>query len=494
MLKSLRTSLLWLIITLAAGLNVNAQELLLEDFRLDMSDLTARLQPHKDRNGDDCALILISTGIANIQVQGDLGGAEAEYKLGSLFVWVPEGAKSLTFTHSQFPRLEFDFPIEIKGLQVYKATLKGVYPADEPRLIVSVIPAEAYVEIDGKPVKNDNGTVNIPNEKGTHSYTVRATGYETATGTWNCEGVGVETQIVSLKQTYSTLEINTYPETDVKLYIQDKYVGTTPWPKNDEERKQAQFVPGMYRVRAEKESIFPIDTSIFISELGKTYKERINTQQRWSGSYKYDYWPLTVLVGLGWTTYKTSKFGSGFGDLYGGNVDVTLRHWLHHKPLPDKLRFAIDYQLQCSYNRSRYIGKDGCRALDLYNIGNASYSIKDMFTGSITIGPSLTWTPTRRDFGQFSVYIHLGYHIGGGNGLAYYYGEGNYSTSKIDKYSSKGFASSVGLSFTFRKIGIAGEYVIHHQNIKGNLIPNYERETDFWDNGLRVKLFVKIGK
>lgn len=165
MLKSLRTSLLWLIITLAAGLNVNAQELLLEDFRLDISDLTARLQPHKDRNGDDCALILISTGIANIQVQGDLGGAEAEYKLGSLFVWVPGGAKSLTFTHSQFPRLEFDFPIEIKGLQVYKATLKGVYPANEPRLIVSVIPAEAYVEIDGEPVKNDNGTVNIPNKK-----------------------------------------------------------------------------------------------------------------------------------------------------------------------------------------------------------------------------------------------------------------------------------------------------------------------------------------
>lgn len=165
MLKSLRTSLLWLIITLAAGLNINAQELLLEDFHLDMSDLTARLQPHKDRNGDDCALILISTGIANIQVQGDLGGAEAEYKLGSLFIWVPGGAKSLTFTHSQFPRLEFDFPIEIKGLQVYKATLKGVYPANEPRLIVSVMPAEAYVEIDGKPVKNDNGTVNIPNKK-----------------------------------------------------------------------------------------------------------------------------------------------------------------------------------------------------------------------------------------------------------------------------------------------------------------------------------------
>ena len=228
MLKSLRTSLLWLIITLATGLNVNAQELLLEDFRLDMSDLTARLQPHKDRNGDDCALILISTGIANIQVQGDLGGAEAEYKLGSLFVWVPGGAKSLTFTHSQFPRLEFDFPIEIKGLQVYKATLKGVYPANEPRLIVSVMPAEAYVEIDGKPVKNDNGTVNIPNEKGTHSYTVRAPGYETATGTWTCEGFGVETQIISLKQTFSTLEITTYPETDVKLYIQEKYVGTTP--------------------------------------------------------------------------------------------------------------------------------------------------------------------------------------------------------------------------------------------------------------------------
>lgn len=477
MLKSLRTSLLWLIITLAAGLNVNAQELLLEDFRLDMSDLTARLQPHKDRNGDDCALILISTGIANIQVQGDLGGAEAEYKLGSLFIWVPEGAKSLTFTHSQFPRLEFDFPIEIKGLQVYKATLKGVYPADEPRLIVSVIPAEAYVEIDGKPVKNDNGTVNIPNEKGTHSYTVRATGYETATGTWNCEGVGVETQIVSLKQTYSTLEITTYPENDVKLYIQDKYVGTTPWPKNDEERKQAQFAPGMYRVRAEKESIFPIDTSIFISELGKTYKERINTQQRWSGSYKYDYWPLTVLVGLGWTTYSIRKeYNNGFGELYGGNVDVTLRHWLHHKPLPTKLRFAMDYKLQVAYNIIRCDWRK-------YN----GFTLKNEFSGGLQLGPSLTWTPAQRGFEQLSVYTHFGYQIG--NGLGQFYPKYN------RRFFSNGFASTIGLSFAFKRIGIAGEYVLNQYRLSYNSSDDKNKyKDDFWVHGLRAKLFVKIGK
>lgn len=490
MLKSLRTSLLWLIITLAAGLNVNAQELLLEDFRLDMSDLTARLQPHKDRNGDDCALILISTGIANIQVQGDLGGAEAEYKLGSLFVWVPGGAKSLTFTHSQFPRLEFDFPIEIKGLQVYKATLKGVFPADEPRLIVSVMPAEAYVEIDGKPVKNDNGTVNIPNEKGTHSYTVRAPGYETATGTWNCEGVGVETQIVSLKQTYSTLEIITYPESDVKLYIQDKYVGTTPWPKNDEERKQAQFTPGMYRVRAEKESIFPIDTSIFISELGKSYKEKLYTQQRWIGSYKYDYWPLTVLVGFGgafYMNFRGSLDGLSTIYSYGGNVDVTLRHWLHRKPLPTKLRFAIDYNLQVTYNkynRTEYIYKS-----------RPYYTIKNIFFGSILIGPSLTWTPAQRGMGQLSTYAHVGYQIGGGNG-GFYSWQNDYSYcsyTDAGHFPSSGLTSAVGISFAFKKMGFACEYVYN-----GHSYSFYEYgkklQCHFHEHGLRLKLFVKIGK
>ena len=232
MSQSYRLSLLLALFALIVGTSIKAQELVLEDFRLDSSDLTARLQPHRDRNG------------------------------------------GLTFTHSQFPRLEFSFPLEIKALNVYKATLKAVYPSGEARLIVNVIPAEAYVEINGEPVKNDNGMVNIPAKNGSYSYTIRSSGYETATGQWTCDGKSVESQFVSLKPLHSTLEISTYPESDMKLYIQDKYVGKSPWPNSDEEREQAQLAPGLYRIRAEKETVFPIDTSILIPDLGKTYKEK----------------------------------------------------------------------------------------------------------------------------------------------------------------------------------------------------------------------------
>ena len=469
MSQSYRLSLLLALFTLIVGTHIKAQELVLEDFRLDISDLTARLQPHHDRNGDECALILISTGLANVNVQGDLGGAEAEYKLGSLFVWVPKGARSLTFTHSQFPRLEFSFPLEIKALNVYKATLKAVYPSGEARLIVNVIPAEAYVEINGEPVKNDNGMVNIPAKNGSYSYIVRAPGYETATGQWTCDGTSVESQFVSLKPLNSTLEISTYPESGLKLYIQDKYVGMSPWPNSDEERKKAQLTTGLYRIRAEKENVFPIDTSILINDLGKTYKEKLYTRERWKGAYKYNYMPITIFVGIGATTFfKVGGYTGGAG--YDGNVDITLRHWLHRKPLPDKLRFAIDYQLLGSYSNFKSIGR------------NSRYWLRNMYAGSLQIGPSLTWTPTTRGYGQMAAYIHLGYQLGGGNWQMW-------EETKHD-YTLNGFTSTIGIGFSFTYVGVAAEYILNHNNMKRD----DNEQSVFWMNGLRAKIYVKIGK
>lgn len=468
MSQSYRLSLLLALFTLIVGTHIKAQELVLEDFRLDSSDLTARLQPHQDRNGDECALILISTGLANVNVQGDLGGAEAEYKLGSLFVWVPKGARSLTFTHSQFPRLEFSFPLEIKALNVYKATLKAVYPSGEARLIVNVIPAEAYVEINGEPVKNDNGMVNIPAKKGAYSYTIRASGYETATGQWTCDGKSVECQFVSLKPLHSTLEITTYPENGMKLYIQDKYVGKTPWPNSDEEREKAQLTPGLYRIRAEKENVFPIDTSILINDLGKTYKEKLYTRPRWKGLYKFNYWPLTMLIGIG----ATSDFMSGLD----GHLDITLRHWLHKKPLPDKKRFAMDYQLIAYhfFTGPHSAGK-------WLNLGGRAVLTK-MNALSVQIGPSLTLTPTNQGYEQFAVYGHIGYQLGSGLYNNYYYEQlcGNYLVH--------GFTSTIGASFAFKYVGFAVEYSFRQHKL------SLENSTALGEHGLSIRIFVKIGK
>lgn len=477
MSQSYRLSLLLALFTLIVGTHIKAQELVLEDFRLDSSDLTARLQPHQDRNGDECALILISTGLANVNVQGDLGGAEAEYKLGSLFVWVPKGARSLTFTHSQFPRLEFSFPLEIKALNVYKATLKAVYPSGEARLIVNVIPAEAYVEINGEPVKNDNGMVNIPAKNGSYSYTIRASGYETATGQWTCDGNSVESQFVSLKPLHSTLEISTYPESGMKLYIQDKYVGKTPWPNSDEEREKAQLTPGLYRIRVEKETVLPFDTSILINDMGKTYKEKLYARPRWKGAYKHNYKPLTILIGIGGTT----DFFSGLD----GHLDITLRHWLHKKPLPDKTRFAMDYQLifyhYFDIHRGKYLG---------YDIYSKGVYFTKMDALSVQIGPSFTLTPTYRGYGQFAVYGHIGYHIGWGNGfLKKYYDPSNDPQSVSGQ--DGGFTSTVGVSFAIKNVGFAGEYTFRHHKASlddgGNI-------SGCGEHGVGARIFVKIGK
>ncbi|MCR5821001.1 MAG: PEGA domain-containing protein [Bacteroidaceae bacterium] len=261
---------LFLLLLFVGGVSVQAQELVLEDFHYDMGDITARANPHVDRNGDKCALIKISTGIPNVKIQGDLGGAEVEYDAGAIYIWVPGGARSVKFIHPQFPQLEFEFPVEIKALNVYKATLKGIYPPGETRMVFNINPSEAKVVIDGKEVDNNDGVVSEVVTAGSHSYMITCDDYETQQGTVSINEGSVEMRNINLKALFGYMKIFTLPEDSMSISIEGIPVGLSQWPTTDEEKKLARRKPGTYNVHIEKEFFFPLDTTITVHSGGQT--------------------------------------------------------------------------------------------------------------------------------------------------------------------------------------------------------------------------------
>lgn len=316
---------LFLLLMLVGGISVQAQELVLEGFYHDMGDITARANPHVDRNGDKCALIKISTGIPNVKIQGDLGGASAEYDAGAIYIWVPGGAKSVKFIHPQFPQLEFEYPEEIKALNVYKATLKGIYPPGETRMVFNINPAEAKVVIDGKEVDNNDGVVSEVVTAGNHSYMITCEDYETQQGTVSINEGSVEMRNITLKALFGYMKIFTLPEDSMSISIEGVPVGLSQWPTTPEEKKLARRKPGKYQVHIEKEFFFPLDTTITVESGGKTTevqytlistikpKEQRHTFILASGGFAKGQMSYGAMVGMGTANGGYIHFLSDFG-------------------------------------------------------------------------------------------------------------------------------------------------------------------------------------
>ena len=314
---------LFLLLMLVGGISVQAQELVLEGFYHDMGDITARANPHVDRNGDKCALIKISTGIQGLQVQGDLGGAEVEFATGAVFIWVPGGARSVKFIHSKLGQLEYEFPEEIKALNVYKATLRGEFPP-EPRLVLNVTPVEAKVLVDGKEVDSSGGMVNEVLEEGTHTYEVTCEDYEPRQGTVQIRN-GVEMRNINLKALFGYMKIFTLPEDSMSISIEGVPVGLSQWPTTPEEKKLARRKPGKYQVHIEKEFFFPLDTTITVESGGMTTevqytlistikpKEQRHTFILASGGFAKGQMSYGAMVGMGTANGGYIHFLSDFG-------------------------------------------------------------------------------------------------------------------------------------------------------------------------------------
>ena len=171
-------------------LAMQAQNLVVQSFRMDESDLTANTAGTivMDQNGQKCALIKVETTQTGFSFDaGSLGVAKTEQKVGEIWVYVPEGVKRLTISHQQFGVLrDYDLGQTLKRAKTYILKLNAVEVKTAPKtqkLIINYTPVNAMVLVDSKPYKG-NGRIETSLPLGSHNYIIAAEGYETIEGSF----------------------------------------------------------------------------------------------------------------------------------------------------------------------------------------------------------------------------------------------------------------------------------------------------------------------
>lgn len=103
-----------------------AQQLQVESFSLDATDLSASVNTREDANGDPCALLIVSIIDDNVKFSGNIVGDVTENGF-EYFVFMTNGAKRLQVKHPLLPALNVnfqDYGINIKGKSTYRLILK----------------------------------------------------------------------------------------------------------------------------------------------------------------------------------------------------------------------------------------------------------------------------------------------------------------------------------------------------------------------------------
>lgn len=173
---------------------VEGQDLAVKYFTLVPSDLSVQIQPRKDLNGKNCALVKVGIGLQGVQFEGNIMG-EIANKVGEYWVYMPRGCRMLKVKHPNCSPIMVtfaNFGIEkLESNRTYQLTLKvSNVPQTVQQQILTIMysPSSAMVLIDSKLIKGSNGIVKTTLPIGQHSYMVICDGYESEEGTVKLKG------------------------------------------------------------------------------------------------------------------------------------------------------------------------------------------------------------------------------------------------------------------------------------------------------------------
>ena len=272
-LKSLMVLLLVVISTVA----VDAQKTMdVSKFtRLD-NDLMARVtKPVRDKDeGKLCALIRVVTNLTELEVRADaLGIVQQEKHSGELWLYVPYGARSLSFSHEGYYPLLYQYAEKIEEGTVYELRLSSLQTTEAmgqntntQLFVLTHQPDEAKVFIDDMEMPSENGVFASMMSKGNHTYKVTADQFEDVEGSFTLDEQPVR-ESATLNPLFGTFKLETKPEDDFDVSINGKLAGRSPFTSE-------RLDPGSYRVHISKNKFYPVDTLIRLRE-GDNLRYRI---------------------------------------------------------------------------------------------------------------------------------------------------------------------------------------------------------------------------
>ena len=115
--------LILLSVLLMAAADALAQTYSVESFRRLPNDVSAFIEPIKDLNGDDCALVKVEAP-ADFVFSSPLGIVKRIDNVGEIWLYMPKGSKRLTFKHPQWGVLRnYSFPEKLESHMTYEIRL-----------------------------------------------------------------------------------------------------------------------------------------------------------------------------------------------------------------------------------------------------------------------------------------------------------------------------------------------------------------------------------
>lgn len=260
----------------------NAQKTMdVSGFTREDADMMARItKPVRDKDeGKLCALIRVETGLKDLNVRADaLGIVQQEEHNGEVWLYVPYGAKSLSFSHEGYFSLLYQYAMPIEEGVVYKLRLQtydtppaGGAVTQTQMFVLTHNPDEATVIIDDMEVTTENGVFAAMMSKGEHSYKVKAPQYEEKEGDIVLGDQPVR-ETVKLDPLFGTFQLRTLPVDGFNVSINGQIAGKTPY-------KSERLKQGSYRIHIEKKDYVEKDTIIRLREGDNI--EFVMTSEEW---------------------------------------------------------------------------------------------------------------------------------------------------------------------------------------------------------------------
>lgn len=218
-----------ILLCLFVSLQGFSQSLVVESFKANSNDLTARVKERKDLNGNPCALIKVELPIKDILFEGNVVG-DVEWKKGEYWVYMSQGSRNIKIKSDNYRPLFVDFNRfdggVVKGAETYILSVNIVQSKQEDQaignyLIVNVIPKDADVKVDGVKYQNIGGEVCCYLDNGSHSVQVEKEGYATVNKNIEMNGVRMTEKIV-LDNELTWLTVTTGTK-DARIYVNGAY-------------------------------------------------------------------------------------------------------------------------------------------------------------------------------------------------------------------------------------------------------------------------------
>ena len=115
-----KLSILFTLFSILLPIQVAAQKFSVESFRVLPNDVSAFIDPVKDLNGDDCALIKVMAG-PDFVFSTPLGIIKRVDKVGEIWLYIPRRSRSLTLKHPRWGVMrDYRLPEKIESHLTYE--------------------------------------------------------------------------------------------------------------------------------------------------------------------------------------------------------------------------------------------------------------------------------------------------------------------------------------------------------------------------------------